>query len=195
MLDFAIVLQIFVLLNPIYSIPVLINAYKQKMDVSQVALNAVFVAFVIAVSLIFVGPILFETFGITLPSFRIAAGVVLFLLGIDMIRPKEESKSDLGEVEALISIIATPLLTGPATISYLTVKSLEIGQIPLLVDVVVTFIFVGIVFFAFSKIINKINLKVVGIVSRVLGLFLTAVAIEMIAKGVDAIFFSRLVGA
>ena len=194
MIDLALVLQFFVLVNPMSSFSVLISAYKQKMDVKQVAFKAVITAFLIAVCMVFVGPILFQFFGITADSFRIAGGIVLFLLGIDTIRPKKSNSKDFGEVEALVAIIATPLLTGPATISFITLKTFELGAMPVLLNLSIAFVGVGLVFITFSMFVNKLNLKLVGIASRILGLFLTAVAIEMIAKGINALFFARVLG-
>ena len=84
--DFALIAQIFVLVNPLSSFPVLLSAYKSKMNVKRIAITAVLIAFVIAMIIAFVGPFLFDFFGITADSFRIAGGIVLLLLGLETIR-------------------------------------------------------------------------------------------------------------
>lgn len=185
LIDFALIVQLFLLLNPLSSVPFLMAAFKRKMNVRQIASASVITAFVIAVVIAFVGPYLFSFFGITINSFRVAGGIVLLLLGIDTIRPKEETKN-VGGIHSLISIIATPMLTGPATISFIAVKSYELPQIALLANIIIAFIIVGIVFVSFAFLIPKINENLVSITSRILGLFLTAVAIEMIGTGVLA---------
>ena len=86
MVDFTLITQLFVLLNPIASFPFLLQAYKEKLDVKMVAVKSVIAAFVIAIIMVLIGPFLFSLFGITLDSFRVAGGVVLFVLGIDMVR-------------------------------------------------------------------------------------------------------------
>jgi multiple antibiotic resistance protein len=88
-------------------------------------------------------------------------------------------------MNSLIAIMATPLLTGPATISFITIKSMEIGMIPVFINLCAAFILVGTVFMLFSVFIDRINTKVIGIMSRVLGLFLSAIAIEMISAGIE----------
>ncbi|MEK6942652.1 MAG: MarC family protein [Nanoarchaeota archaeon] len=183
----ALIIQIFVLLNPLSSFPLLMSAYKQKMNVKKVAFISVVTAFVIAVIIAVVGPSLFSLFGISLNSFRIAGGVVLLLLGLDTIKPKHEKEAKVEGVEGLISIIATPLLTGPATISFITIKAYEIGQAAILFNLFMAFILVGIVFILFAYSVPRVNIHIVDISSRILGLFLTAVAIEMIASGTIAI--------
>jgi multiple antibiotic resistance protein len=188
-IDFALIAQIFALVNPLSSFPILMSAYENKMNVKKIAISAILVALIIAVVIVFIGPALFKFFGITADSFRIAGGLILLLLGIETVRSKEkcEDKEKVTKTDSIISIMATPLLTGPATISFITIKSYEIGQFPTLFNLLITFAIIAIIFVLFSLFIPKINAKVVNLTSKVLGLFLTAVAIEMIASGIEGI--------
>src|SRR3990167_7390143 len=78
-INYALIIQLFVLLNPLSSFPFLMAAYRKKMDVKRIAAFSVMTAFVIAIIIIFIGPYLFDFFGITLNSFRVAGGIVLLL--------------------------------------------------------------------------------------------------------------------
>lgn len=189
LISVALIVQLFVLINPFSSFPVLFSAYQNKMNVKKIAVTASLIALVIAIIICLVGSHLFGFFGITIDSFRIAGGICLLLLGLDTIRNKEEKKT-FGKVDSFISILATPLLTGPATISFIIIKSLEIGRTILLANIVVTFILVGIVFVLFSYSVKKINLRVVEISAKILGLFLTAMAIELIFTGAYNLFMA-----
>ena len=188
MLNFALIIQLFVLLNPLSSFPFLMAAYRKKMDVRRIAAYSVLTAFVIALIITFVGPYLFQFFGITLNSFRVAGGIVLLLLGLDTIRPKDKEIVNVEGVHSLISIIATPMLTGPATISFITIKAYELGQFTVVANLVPAFILVGIVFITFAYLVSKTNANLINISSRILGLFLTAVSIEMIFTGVRGLW-------
>jgi multiple antibiotic resistance protein len=190
MIDPFLIVKIFVLLNPFSSFPFLINAQKKKMNVTRVAIKAVLAAFAVALVIALVGPSLFSVFGISLDAFRIAGGIVLLLLSISMIRPHEEDRKM--SATSLITIIATPMLTGPATISFITLSSFEIGLAPVLANLCLAFVAVGAVFIVFSMAVKKINPSAVDMVSRVSGLFLAAVAIEMIAKGIDGMVLSYI---
>jgi len=185
--DLALIIQLFVLIDPLTASPILMSAYKNKMNIRKIAASAVLIAFIIAVLVAVFGVYLFNLFGIGIDSFRIAGGIVLLLLGLETIRSKQEDGKNVKKTDALVSIIATPLLTGPAIISFITIKAYEIGQTAIIFNVFFAFILVAIVFMTFSFFVSKINLKIVDIVSRVLGLFLTAVAIEMIAKGITGL--------
>ncbi|VVB56665.1 MarC family integral membrane protein [uncultured archaeon] len=189
MFDTAIILQIFVLLNPLSSFPVLMSAQKKKLDVGSIAIKASVAAYAVAVCIILFGPQFFSLYGISINSFRIAGGVILFLLGVETVRPKPV-REEVNEVDSLIAIIATPLLTGPAVMSFLTIRTIEMGVLPVLVQATGAFFVVGLVFWLFSLFLPRINPKVIEIVSKVMGLFLTAIAIEMIAKGSTALFAS-----
>lgn len=181
-----IVIQLFVLLNPLSSFPVLVSAYKSKLNVKKIAFDAVSLAFVIALVIAFFGQQIFELFGINLDSFKIAGGIVLLLLGLETIRAKEKEEK-FTKTDSLISIIATPLLTGPGTISFIIIKIYEIGKINMIFNILVAFILVALVFMIFSFSVHKINSKVINLSSRILGLFLTAVAIQLIADGIKGI--------
>lgn len=183
LVSIALIFQIFVLLNPLSSVPILMQAWKKKMNVRLIAVSATIVAFIVAIIVSLIGPYLFDFFGITVDSFRIAGGIVLLLLGLNTIRDGE-NKTEVNKVDSLISIIATPLLTGPATISYITIKVFELGKITMIVNITLAFFLVGLVFILFALAISRINEKIVSITSKILGLFLTGIAIEMIATGI-----------
>ena len=184
--DIVLILQLFVLLNPLSSFPVLLSSYKNKLNVKHIAASSVIIALIIALIITILGPYLFNLFGININSFKVAGGIILLLLGLDTIQYKEQKKS-IDRTDSLISIIATPLLTGPATISFITIKTLEIGRTPVLFNILFSFILVGVVFMFFSFSIAKINAKIIDITSKILGLFLTAVAIELITSGLHGL--------
>jgi len=181
-ISIALIVQLFVLINPFSSFPVLFTAYQKKMNVKKIAVQASILALVIAIVICLIGSNLFSFFGITVDSFRIAGGICLLLLALDTIRDKEK-KDNVGKVDSLISILATPLLTGPATISFIIIKTIELGRVTLLLNIIITFILVGLIFILFSYSVKRINTRVIEISSKILGLFLTAMAIELIFTG------------
>lgn len=187
LIDIALIVQLFVLINPFSSFPVLFSAYQNKMNVKSIAVQASILAFIIAIIICLIGANLFGFFGITIDSFRIAGGICLLLLGLDTIRDKEK-KERVGKVDSLISILATPLLTGPATISFIIIKTIELGRVTLLSNIIVTFILVGLIFVLFSYTVKRINIRVIEISAKILGLFLTAMAIELIFRGAYNLF-------
>lgn len=188
MLNIALVLQLFALINPFSSIPVLVGAYTKKMNVRNIAIQSTFIALATAIAMIFIGPFLFNIFNISIDGFRIAGGIILLLLGISTARNSGREHVRADTAEALTSLIATPLLTGPAVISFITIKTYELGSLVVASNTLVAFALVGITFYFLSSLIPKIKIRIIGIISRILGLFLLAVAVEMLAAGIKGIF-------
>lgn len=190
MISIPLILQLFVLINPLSSFPVLMSAFKKKLDVKKIALMSTLVAFAIAIAVVFVGPLLFTMFGVGIDSLMIAGGVILLLLGIDTVRQDGETGGNVNEVDGFISLIATPLLTGPATISFIILKAYEMSQMDLVINITITFVAIGALFTLFAFMVPKVNAKVVGILSKIFGLFLTAIGIEMMAMGIRAMMLA-----
>jgi multiple antibiotic resistance protein len=188
MVDLSMILRIFFLLNPLSTVPILFIAQKKKMDVKRVALYATSLAFIVAIIFFFIGPAMFQIFGIDIPSFRAAGGLVTLLLGISMVREKKEEDT-ITEEKTLISLIATPLLTGPATLSYLILTTAELGAVPVLTNLILAFVLVGAVFISIAAMIPKVNLELIRFTGRLLGLFIVALGMEMLVVGVRAILF------
>jgi multiple antibiotic resistance protein len=188
---FDIALQIFFLLNPLTAIPILLLAYEKGFNVKFVALKATLLAFLTAIAFVFLGPLLFSIFKITIDSFRAAGGIIIMLLGISMARGFESEKvsSNISHIDAIISLLATPVLTGPATLSYLAVKTHEFGMIALIMAIALAFFMLSAVLFFFVSLIPNINLKYINFVSRIFGLILVALGIEMFSKGIKVLIF------
>jgi multiple antibiotic resistance protein len=187
MIDFALALQLFALINPFSTFPFLMDAQARGLNVKKVAVQGVITAFAVAVAVALAGPWLFKAFGVGIDAFRVAGGIVVLLLGLDTIRGNDGEEKAPGEHDAVTTVLATPLLTGPATISFVSLQAEQSPLLPLLLTIALAFVAVGAVYGIFVLTIHRFNRKVVTIVSRVLGLFLTAVAIQMIAAGVNAL--------
>jgi multiple antibiotic resistance protein len=187
MLSLPLMLQMFVLINPLASFPMLIAAFRKRMDAKKIAVISVAVAFAIAMLMVFIGPLLFTMFGIGIDSFMIAGGLILLLLGIDTVRhPAEYGEASPDEMDGFISLIATPLLTGPATMSFIILKTYEMNQTDLAVNVTLTFVAIGVLFTLLALAVPKVNAKLVSIISKIMGLFLTAMGMEMMVRGIQA---------
>jgi multiple antibiotic resistance protein len=185
-ISIALIIQMFTLLNPLTTFPYMIGAQKRKFNLYSIANKATLTALIIALIIAALGPLLFSFFGISVDSFKIAGGIVLLLLSIETVKGSKSDK-DYQTIDSYISLLATPLLTGPATISFIMVKSLEISRIQFLVNIVFAFALVWLTLFIMARSITKINQKIINISSRILGLILAAIAIEMISSGITSI--------
>jgi len=151
----------------------------------------------------FTGLSLLAFFGISLPAFRIAGGVILFILGLDMVRGDIASKSvDLAEAgpkskrsaasqrfERMIVPFAMPLLIGPGAISTVIIyasqgRSFGLTGAFLGVGVIAAVAAATLLSFLATPLITRLLGKIgLTIVVRVLGLILCAMAVQFMLAG------------
>ncbi|MFA5246779.1 MAG: MarC family protein [Candidatus Micrarchaeia archaeon] len=188
MFDMELILKIFFLLSPLSSIPLLFLAYQQKMNVQKVAVHSAVLALLVSFGFVLVGPLLFTVYGISIDSFRVAGGVLVFLMGLSMANDHEHNYAKM-KADKLINMIATPLLAGPAILSFLIIKTAEIGSIPVIVNLLGAFLLVASLFLLLAYLIKHISLSYVMFVNRLFGLFLVALGIEMMVMGLKVLLF------
>lgn len=189
-------LGFFAMLNPIGNTPIflsLVNEADEK-TIRKVAYRATLVAFIIIAVFSLFGNLIFRMFSITLPAFQITGGIIVFFIGYDLLKGKKSGvhhskmKFPSESYEAIaISPLGIPLLAGPGTIStamnFVGEKSIIYTIIVILVFAVVCVI----TFFMFilsKKIANKLNPSLIQVISRIMGLILAVIAVEMLINGI-----------
>ena len=192
------------IVNPIGAIPFFIHftsgfTRQQRQRTVRVAALSAFI--VIAVSAL-AGLKIIEFFGISLASFQVGGGTLLLISAIQMLnaQPAEGRKEDVAEgtskVDAGASIavvpLTIPLLTGPATISTMVIyadKTRHWWQIGVLVGYgVVVAVATFLVFSASGRIARVLGQTGINIMTRLMGLILAALAVELLADGLTKLF-------
>ncbi|MBJ7485479.1 MarC family protein [Brevundimonas sp.] len=197
---------LFALLDPIGNIPIFAAAtagatMRQRLSVS--ALICLFIAAFLAF-FFFTGLGLLQFFGISLAAFRIAGGILLLLLGLDMTREDfltmfadADAQADAKDVRGyarrrfkrLIVPFAMPLLIGPGAISTIIIQAGEAtkvgpaGTVAGVVAIGAASLATFVVFTLTGPISRLIGEVGMAIVVRVLGLILCALAIQFILAG------------
>jgi multiple antibiotic resistance protein len=143
------------------------------------------------------GGLIFKLFGITLGAFRIAGGILLFLLALDMMRaqrsrvrtsPEEESEGEEREDVAIIPL-GIPMLAGPGSIATVTVLMSRAEESwPHVCIVAGCIIITGIITFVLLRAATVLEktLRQTGlnILNRIMGLILAAVAVQFVVSGI-----------
>jgi multiple antibiotic resistance protein len=204
-------IALFALLDPIGMVPLFAAATLGSPPAAQRRI-ALYVAVFAAAFMIFffvTGTELLKFFGISMPAFRIAGGLMLLLMGLNMARDdftsmfaeaatEEEGAEALSSrayarkrFESLIVPFGMPLLVGPGAISAAVIYSSEakaMGVEGLVAGIVAIFAVCVCVLAAFlaanaiSRVLGKIGMT---IVVRVLGLILTAMAVQFLIVGIS----------
>lgn len=190
-------LGFFAILNPIGNTPLLLSMVgdaDQKI-IKKVAFKSVLVAFIIITIFSLFGHIIFKLFNITLPSFQIAGGIIVFFIGYDLLKgkPANARKSELKDSSAIyedmaISPLGTPLLAGPGTI---TAAMNFVGEgKSFLITILVIIVFAAVclitylMFVLSKKIADKLKPSLIKTISRIMGLILAVIAVEMLIQGI-----------
>jgi multiple antibiotic resistance protein len=191
----------FAMLNPIGNVPVFLGMVQEFDDKTQkrVARRAVTAAFIIITVFCIFGHIIFRMFGITLPAFQIAGGIIVFVIGFQMLNAKEnpihsqskEEKEDRMNAsdEMAISPLGIPLLAGPGTIS--TAMNFVGAEKTVVNGLLVIGIFgimcvITYLLFVFGRKATKnTNPGLLKVVSRIMGLILAVIAVQMLINGIE----------
>ena len=188
----------FALCNPIANTPIFMSmtAGDDKATRRAVTRRATIVAFAIIVVMALTGKLLFELFGITLPAFRVAAGYIVFMIGYHMVSgqshgAEKASDSDVKhtleqELDKAVSPLGIPILAGGGGISAAIVFSASDG----LEGIVATIFGFGVImvisyfmFISGDVIEKKIGHSGMNAVSRIMGLVLTAIGVQILMEG------------
>jgi len=180
-------IQFFVLLTPFFALSMfmLYTADRDARQKKTLALRVTLAVLILSLVLFFLGDTIFRLAGITIDSFRVGAGVLLFLSAVALVRGTE--KPGAGDDDVAVVPLAIPILLGPATIGAILIngaESVDMGQrlvsISALVAAVIS---TGIVLLSSDLIERAIKARGIAILSRLTGLLLSAMASQMIFDG------------
>lgn len=187
--------------NPLGAIPVFLSMThgSNNDDIKQISNScSIAVMVTLGVSLI-IGQKILSFFGISIASFRIGGGLLLFTMAFSMISAKQnESKMNEKEIQAYgnanelgVVPLAIPLLSGPAAISTSIIHAQEFSSTYHWVGAFIVIAFFGLLIkltLSFSRRIRK-KLGTIGlnVMTRIMGLILLALSVEMVASGIKKI--------
>ena len=170
-----------VIMDPFGGLPVFMTLTKDYSDerVKHSAHRAARVSLILLSIFVFVGESVLELFGISMFSFQVGGGLILLLLGLLYVLNISVS-DDKDYSRDIVIPMATPLIAGPGAITAIIILVSSYGYwVPFLAMLVNLFIFWVAMYYAryIKKLIGEQGLE---IMSRVMGLLLVALAIEMI---------------
>lgn len=189
---------VFTIVNPLGAIgPFLaMTAMDSNAKRTETAKRASLIASGVLVFCSITGTFLFKFFGITVPALKIAGGILLFLVAVDMLnaRPSrtkatpDEAEEGAEKSEISVFPLAIPLLSGPGAIVSVFILSDQAGS-PLHHGIIYLVIaLTGLISFIvlkqayrFSQVLGHIGINVM---SRLMGLILASVAIQFILDGI-----------
>lgn len=183
--------MLLVIMDPFGGIPIflgLTKGFKLK-RMRKSANRAIRVASIILLVFLFLGTFILDFFSISLESFKIAGGIILLILGLSYVLDIKLQQKDKHYEHDITIPMATPLIAGPGVLtSIIILVSLYGFWIPLAAALLNLLIF-----WLLMRYSNYLH-KVIGdqgseILTRIMGLILTSIAVEFIVTGIKTLFF------
>ncbi len=178
-------ISIFVVMDALGNIPifsVLNKGFSKKQKVENIN-RAVLIASIVLVVFLFLGNMLLDFFGIRLSSFKIAGGLLLLIIGMEIALGLKYGRHEKEKPELAIVPMGTPLITGPGVITTILILVGIYGYwIPLIASVInllITFVLLR-SSETFLKIFGK---QGADVISRIMGIIIVAIAVEFIRQG------------
>lgn len=180
--------------DPIGTIPIYLTATMGMSAATQkkVAIRATFIAAGVLTAFIVVGQIVLDAMGISLASYQVAGGIVLFLFALQMVfDPGDKAQdADLSKgQDVAVFPIAIPSMAGPAAMMAVVILTDNsrfnvMEQVTTAVEMYAVLALTLVLMLAASPIQRLIGDGGVNIVRRVMGLILAALAVQTVVDGI-----------
>lgn len=209
-MDFTLYVKFFLglvaIINPVGLLPVFVSltSHQTEPERNQTAKVANIAVVIILLVTIFAGQHILNMFSISLSAFRIAGGSLIAIIAMSMLQGKlgevKRNKEEVGESSAMESVavvpLALPLMAGPGAISSVIVFAAENNTWVNLAGMsaaVVVFGLLSFLLFRMASVIYKILGKTgINVITRLMGLIMLSIGIEVIAAGFKGMFPSLL---
>ncbi len=194
---------LFVVVDPFGCVPIFvaITDGDSAQHKRSTALRASLIAAAILTLFALTGTLIFRLLGISEGAFRIAGGILLFLLAVDMLRAQRSRQRSTPEEEAEganrpdVSVfpLAVPALAGPGAISTVMVFVSHAHRIAeyliILCSILVTLLITYWVLRAAAAVAHRMGQTGMNVLERIMGLILAAVAAQFVVDGVNLVWF------
>lgn len=185
-------IPIFVIVDPFASVALFISltAGLPKQATAKVINESVLWGFIILLVFALIGSYILDFFGISIEALMIAGGLLMLMVGIEMVREgdkpratkKGQEEEEIGDIG--IVPLATPMLAGPGAISLMIILVANYNLWIVLLSTVLVFIIVYL-FFKFSTVVyHLLGMKGARAFTRVMGLLVAAFAMQYILNGI-----------
>ncbi len=193
---------LFIIVDPIGCVPLFLGLTEDlpERKKRELAAKASLVAAGVMAAFALLGDRILFYFNVSVASFRVAGGFILFLIALQMIqaetratktRPEEEEESRLKEDIAVVPL-GVPILAGPGAITTILVltageKNFSVRLEVILAAVLVSFL-TFIVFYHAARISRFLGRTGTNLFVRLTGLILAVISVEYMAKGLGELF-------
>jgi multiple antibiotic resistance protein len=183
---------LFVIMDPVGTIPVFLSLTRGRSTatIRRAAWQAVAVSFGVIVAFAFFGQQILHYLHISLPALQLAGGLLLLLVALELLTGKEDAPTASGDTNVALVPLGTPMMAGPGAIVATMVFSRRVHDVPDFVAVALGVVLVHVALWLAMRfsvpILRVLRDGGVLLVSRIAGLLLSAIAVQLVADAVRA---------
>ena len=183
----------FVVIDPLGTVAIFLTLLQRiKENKNKIAIEATLLAFLVLVFFFVMGKVILNHLNISLYSFKIAGGIILLLISIEMLLDKRSARKEKSIEGKIISTsifpLAIPLLAGPAAITSVIVSSSItsgnlISSLAHIFSIFTVLLITCLLFLLIIKSEKFISKKLLQVLSRIIGIILAALSVQFILDG------------
>ncbi|WP_456433362.1 MarC family protein [Thermosulfuriphilus sp.] len=191
--------SIFIIVDPLGNIPLLLALTKEypPEKTRETIRQAILVAAGVLILFCLAGDLILKVFGVRVPAFRVAGGVILFMIALRMIQalplltrssPEEADQAGREKEEVAIVPLAVPILAGPGAITTVMVLSGQEPKILVIVSILTVMALTYVIFARAPLVASALGASGTGLFTRIMGLILAVIAVEFITTGLGELY-------
>lgn len=186
----------FAIMNPIANAPIFMGLVgdRDEHTKKRIAKTSCITAFFIVFFFVLLGRYVFELFGITIPTFKITGGILLFYVGFEMLQSKKSKilQQDVELDEGIaISPLAIPVLSGPGTIVTAMNNVTDGGLLHIGIVIAIFALLCYVTYLSFmlsDMIVGHLGKNLITVIGKIMGLIIAIVGTGMTIAGIKIAF-------
>lgn len=176
---------LFAVIDIVGSIPIIVDLRTRVGHIESE--KATIVATIIMIAFLFVGETILDLIGVDVNSFAVAGAFVLFFLALEMILGIRLYKDEAPNTASIVPL-AFPLIAGAGVMTTLLSLKAQYQNINIILGIILNMIVVYVVLKMSGRIAKFIGTNGLGVIRKVFGVILLAIAVKLFASNVKGLF-------
>lgn len=183
------VIALFVVIDPLGTIPlfIAITQKKSKEERNNISRTAVITAGILLILFAVAGTQILSIFGITISSFMIAGGILLFIISVELLTHGGWRFGDNISDDSGVVPLAFPLLAGPGAIASVILSFQTSGLIITMLSILIVIGLTYLIYYMTDPIYRILGRRGSLIITRVFAILVAAIAVQYIVNGLQSI--------
>lgn len=180
------IIALFIIVDPIGNVPIFIGltSNMNQEERRRTFRTGIIISFVLLNVFALAGQSILSMFNISIHSFKIAGGLLLLIISLKILLHGMWEEKHLSSRSIGVVPIAFPLLVGPGAITLTIVNIQTAGVLITVISVMVVLLITWLILRAIEPINNFLGETGSVVISRLMAVFIAAIAIEFIASGI-----------